>query len=76
MMSIQNDTRNFYENIRQIREKNHLSYEEMAKRLGISKKALLSIEDGILPPRLSCAILFRIQREFGVSPKDMFSTNT
>lgn len=72
-MSIQSDTHFFCENIRLIREQNRLSHEEMAKRLGISKKSLLSIESGILPPRLSCSILFRIEREFGVSPKDMFA---
>ena len=47
--------------------------DEMAKRLGISVKTLLAVEKGQLPPRLSFSILFRIQQEFGVSPKDLFS---
>ena len=62
----------FCENIVRLRKKNGLSCKVMAKRLGVSEKTIRALESGVLPPRLSCAILFRIEREFGVSPKEMF----
>ena len=63
----------FCENIKLLRIKNDLSCAEMAKRLGIGQKMLRLLECEILPPRLSCSILFRIEREFGVPPQNMFS---
>ena len=63
----------FGKNLCALREEHCLTPDEMAKRLGVSEKTLLAIENGQLPPRLSCSILFRIQRKFGVSPKDLFS---
>ena len=62
----------FCENVLKSRKKEGLSCEVMAKRLGIGKSTLRSVERGVLLPRLSCGILFRVEREFGVSPKDMF----
>ena len=72
-MDHQNDTRVFCENIKRIREENHLSYAEMGKRLRVGKDTVLTLESGVIPSRLSCGILFRIQKEFGIHPKDMFA---
>ena len=63
----------FCENIKAIRKQKSLSKKEMAKRLGIGVKSLDSIENGIVPPRLSSAILFKIYYEFGFTPSEIFS---
>ena len=64
---------NFCRKVTALRQAHGLSVREMAKRLGVSEKTIRSVESGFIPPRLSCSILFRIEREFGVPPKDMFS---
>jgi len=61
------------ENIKRLRIISHLSKKEMANKLKISVKALTFIENGILPERLSCTILFNIYRNFGIHPKDILS---
>lgn len=62
----------FSQNMKKIRKNAQLTQREMAQKLGISIASLSKIEKGILPPRLSCTILFRIHKEFGVHPKDLF----
>lgn len=47
----------------------------MAKLIGIGTKSLTLIENGRLPPRLGCDVLFEIQKEFGIAPKTMLSKN-
>ena len=64
----------FSENIKCIRKKAGLSQKEMACILGISASTLSKIEKGVLPPRLSCSVLFRLQQNFGIHPKDLFAT--
>ena len=61
---------NFASTVIYLREKNGLSKEEMAGRLGIGVKTLEKIESGILPNRLSSGILIEIFRNFGISPAD------
>ena len=61
-------------NIRQLRRKENLSKREMARKLAIGEYSLTKIEKGILPPRLSCEIIFQIDKEFGIRPKELFST--
>ncbi len=63
----------FSENIKCIRKEAGLSQKEMARMLGIGVSTLSKIEKGVLPPRLSCSVLFCIQRHFGIHPKDMFA---
>ena len=63
----------FCYHIRRIRKENNMTQREMAHKLGISISTLTKIEKGIIPPRLSCSILFRVQREFGIHPKDLFA---
>ena len=62
----------FSYHIQRIRKEQKLTQREMAGRLGIGVRTLSMIEKGILPPRLSCAIIFRIQDQFGIHPKDLF----
>ena len=65
----------FCENIKSIRKTNKITKKEMAKLIGIGTKSLTLIENGRLPPRLGCDVLFEIQKEFGIAPKTMFSKN-
>ena len=65
----------FCENIKSIRKTNKLSKKEMAKLIDIGTKSLTLIENGRLPPKLGCDVLFKIQKEFGIAPKTMFSKN-
>ena len=60
-------------NIRLLRSKYKLSQAEMAKRLEIGVQTLRSLEKDRIPPRLSCGILCKIYKEFGIWPSDMFS---
>ena len=45
----------------------------MSKKLGIGVKSLDLIENEIIPPRLSSAILVKIYRKFGFTPSEIFS---
>lgn len=71
-ITIQQEIQIFCENIKNLREAYHLSEKEMSKILGISVERLQSIEKGILPPKLTVRILFRIQVHFHIRPQDMF----
>lgn len=63
----------FSQHIRHIRSKTGLTQKEMAYILGIGVSTLSKIEKGVLPPRLSCSVIFRIHQHFGIPPKDLFS---
>ena len=45
----------------------------VAKKLGIGVQSLSLIENGILPKRLSVCILYRIYKEFNITPSGIFS---
>ena len=62
----------FCKNLAALRKATGASVTTMAERLHISPRTLRSLEGGILPPRLSVSILFRIEKEYGIPPKDMF----
>ena len=66
----------FSQQIKLIRTENKLTQKEMAKKLRISVSTLSKIERGILPPRLSCSILFQIYNQFGVHPGELFISPT
>lgn len=66
----------FSQRIKFIRTENKLTQREMAKKLRISVSTLSKIERGVLPPRLSCSILFQIYKQFGVHPKELFVSPT
>ena len=61
------------QNINSLRQQHNLSKKEMSQILGIGMKTLNQIENGILPPRMSCESLFRIQSHFGIRPQQLFS---
>ena len=60
------------DNIKLLRLKNNLSQSEMADKLKIKAKTLQDIENGVVPPRLCCEILFHIQHHFAISPRQLF----
>ena len=60
------------QNIKFLRQKHNLSKTQMSQFLGVSIKTLNRLEDGILPPRISCELIFRIQRQFGIQPRQLF----
>lgn len=62
----------FSQHVRRIRIERKMTQKEMADRLGIGVRTLSRIERGILPRRLSCEILFRVQEQFGICPQDLF----
>ncbi len=65
-------TENFCRNIKKLREQQGLSKKNMAERLGIGVRSLSLLESGILPPRLSCDVLWYIYDHFGILPQEMF----
>lgn len=62
-------------NVLYLRTKNDITKKEMAKILGIGITTLNKIEQGVLPPRLSVEMLFRIRDYFGVSLSLLVSAN-
>lgn len=62
----------FCQNIKKLREGGKPSKKDMAKRLGIGVKTLTMLENGVMPKRLTCKIVFKIQDEFNIHPKNMF----
>lgn len=53
-------------NILYLRKRHNITKKEMANLLRVSTKTLTKIEQGILPPRLSVEVLFKVQEQFGV----------
>ena len=53
-------------NVLYLRKKNNITKRGMAKIMGIGIKTLNKIEKGLLPPRLSVEVLFRIRDYFGI----------
>lgn len=64
----------FCSNVRLLREREGLSKRKMAKLLGVGVKTLTMIENGTFPPRLDCRVLFRIHRQFGIKPAELFKS--
>ena len=62
------------ENIKKLRKNNSLTKSEMAKLLGIGRKSLDLLEHNIIPKRLSCNVITNIHKNFGILPKDIFTT--
>lgn len=65
----------FCENVKRLRKNLNLSKKTMSSMLGICVASLNKIENGSLPPRLSCEVLFRIQSAFGIPVYVLFSKN-
>lgn len=62
----------FCQKIYTLRVQNQLSQKEMAQKLGIGLSVLQKIEQGIPPLQMHCGMLLKIQKEFGIKPKDLF----
>ena len=71
-MKKRDDSLIFCENIKKLRVSSGLTKEEMSERLEVDIGYIESIEKGNIPDELGCDILFKIYKEFGVLPKDMF----
>ena len=71
--SDQKETENFCRNIHALRLARNLTKQEMASLLGIGTVSLSKIEAGILPKRLSYAILLRLHGYFSILPSEIFS---
>lgn len=63
----------FCGNIRDLRRRQGLSQEEMAKLLEIDVSTLQSLEEGTIPAQLSGDIVFRISEVFHLKPESLFS---
>ncbi|MBE6654855.1 MAG: helix-turn-helix transcriptional regulator [Ruminococcaceae bacterium] len=72
-MNYKKETQFFCENIKYLRKKHSLSLTSMAKKMGVSKKTLESIEQGVIPERMTCRVLFNISKNFGIEPPEMLS---
>ena len=74
--SVKKETQMFCENISAIRKKLRLSKKEMAKILGIGIGSLSKIENGVIPPKMSCKVLFKINKNFNIKYVDIFKENS
>lgn len=74
-MSMEKEVHIFCENVKYLRSANNLSKTAMAKKMGVCRKTLESIEQGIVPKKMTCKVLFNIYTNFGIEPPDMI-TNT
>ena len=64
----------FCANIKKLRIKENLSKTKMCKILKISTLSLKSIENGILPKRISCNVLLRACVYFNLKADDILSS--
>ena len=71
-MDIKYDIVIFGKNLKKIRKNNGLLKQKMAKKIGIGTKSLTSLENGILPPRLSTCVLIKVFNEFDFLPSEFF----
>ena len=62
----------FCMNVKMLRGKHMITKKDMSIIMGISVKTLDKIEKGILPPSLSCDVIFRISKVFKISPSALF----
>lgn len=75
-MIINNDAiKIFSQNVMYLRKSHNITKKEMVKILGIGINSLNKLEQGILPPRLSVKILFRIRNYFGIPLALQLSVN-
>ena len=71
-MDIKEQIKIFCTNLKSLRKRNGLTYDEMAKILKISPENLEMVENGIFPDDVPFDIVFYIQRHFGVSVQMIF----
>ena len=67
--------KNFCDNIAILRKRNNLSYSKMAKILHTSVKSLKSIENGVVPKRVSVDIVIYASKFFKCKAANLFLEN-
>lgn len=61
----------FCENVRYLMRKYNLSRTAMCKKMGVSMKTLKSIENDVIPGRMSCEVFVRIYVNFEIGSQYM-----
>lgn len=72
-MNISQDALNFCCNIAYLRKKHGMTQAEMAKILDVGVGTVRKLEHGIIPPRLSAAVVCRVSDHFHIHPSTLFS---
>ncbi|MBQ9746286.1 MAG: helix-turn-helix transcriptional regulator [Clostridia bacterium] len=65
----------FLHNIAWLRKHHGISKRKMAKILHISTSTLNKIESGVLPPKMSANVIWRIKVHFDIAPDEQFQIN-
>ena len=60
-------------NIKKLRNAEGLTQQDMAKALRIGNETLRSLENGIIPPRVSASIIIKISKLFNIAPAYLFA---
>ena len=71
-MAVKQHTQILCQNICYLRKRHGLTKSRMAAIMGIGVKSLTMLENGSIPKRLGCDVLWNISRYFHVSIKDLF----
>ena len=71
-MKAMDDQAIFCENIRLLRQTHRLSKKAMAQALQISVRSLSMIENGTIPPKLGCEMLFCASEHFRIPIRALF----
>ena len=66
----------FLKNLAALRKQHNLPQLQMAKILGIGIASWCMIERGIMPPKLSAAVVYRAADAFGIPAARLFSEMT
>ena len=62
----------FCRNVAFLRKSNGLTYVQMAEKVGVTPRSIVQLEQGTVPKRLSCEIVFNICSEFDINVNDIF----
>lgn len=71
-----NERQIFLSNLTRLRQKHNLTQTQMANILGIGITSWRSIERGVMPPKLSAAVVYRAADAFGIPAARLFSEMT
>ena len=63
----------FCKNVKRLRDEHNLSKKQMAKIMGVGTKTLTSIENGVIPPRASADIIFKLCDYFCINAQELFT---
>jgi transcriptional regulator with XRE-family HTH domain len=68
-----NESENLLRNLNHLRRQHNLTQKQMAQTLGISITTWRKMEQGIMPPRLSSLVVYRVADAFGIPAIKLFS---